>query len=523
MRWLSPLLLILPIIASPAATSPPPTTSPRLDAWLANYCRGAVHPDVPITVPALPAGYHRVQVQLMVRHGDRTPLRSLPPNLPSSPKGTWACPDQLTLARAGGASGNGARLFAKVYEDAQEVIPATSCALGQLTDIGVRQQRSIGIGLRRAFVRPEEDPANPNPGNASGPYLLSADGLSADEVYARATDYPRTQQSIQALLLALSPPPAGETVCPSTAEGFTIHTVEKEADTLFGNVHTCPFLPTNEASVLLQSKEWSLDRSVSAADKATISEAFGESGSTEDQGRDWLFQHIDTLAHMDCHMSVFPPSLTPDLRMLLYELADLRWAVVASDTDHALMSMSTFVLDVLHSSFLDAVNSTSGTGTAASPALRVYGAHDASVAPLLTALGVNVSGWPPLASQVLVELLEPGQDLSGRVIRLSYNGEPQMMAGCGGEILCPWAVWLEKMKSIHKAQARLAGRCHVQVQKPSCGYRYLTNNTLVTILTVLVVVLLIAVGLLVCRIRWMGLNVMFSPVGSDEEDSLPLS
>ena len=119
------------------------------------------------------------QLQVIHRHGDRTPIT------PLADRAFWSSvlPSEAELAS---------------LEDGTTVLrpsdskphPASGDGLfGTLSLRGVRMMREVGAELRRTY-----------------PSLLHEDlPLSADDVRVHCTDFPRTVQSVQALLQGLCP------------------------------------------------------------------------------------------------------------------------------------------------------------------------------------------------------------------------------------------------------------------------------------------------------------------------------
>nr|XP_020666566.1 lysophosphatidic acid phosphatase type 6 [Pogona vitticeps] len=65
--------------------------------------------------------------------------------------------------------------------------------------------------------------------------------------------------------------------------------------------------------------------------------------------------------------------------------------------------------------------------------LILYAVHDVTLFPLLIALGVFNSKWPPYAADITLELYQHSKDW---FIRLTYNGEEVVPQGCRAG-LCP--------------------------------------------------------------------------------------
>ncbi|KAJ9085305.1 hypothetical protein DSO57_1015324 [Entomophthora muscae] len=147
------------------------------------------------------------QLIVIHRHGDRTPLAPrfqgvLPSNWNFCAKGN----QKLAHIPAGGAAPRSSvLLYHKISEvvearDALKVpfvpnsiLEASSCTYGQLTDVGRATLERNGRHLRKIY----SEHLNFLP--------QKLEGAAPDDFYFRTTDYPRTIESLQHLLLGLFP------------------------------------------------------------------------------------------------------------------------------------------------------------------------------------------------------------------------------------------------------------------------------------------------------------------------------
>ena len=146
---------------------------------------------------------------VFVRHGDRTPAGTLPGNATGV---TFDCSYRMATLPVNVPVGTeptsvpAARAYPKLYLPGRNVLPG-NCMRGQLTSIGAAQHQALGASLRARYVD--------KLGFLSPQY-------EASEVYVRATDVPRTQQSAQ--VRPPPPPPArprsrGDAGAPEPAHG----------------------------------------------------------------------------------------------------------------------------------------------------------------------------------------------------------------------------------------------------------------------------------------------------------------
>eukprot|EP00899_Mesostigma_viride_P019588 jgi/Mesvir1/27630/Mv07361-RA.1 len=119
-----------------------------------------------------------------------------------------------------------------------------SCNIGQLTARGHQQLRALGASVRALY--------------ADKLGLLPAD-IQPSDVYVRATDTPRTQQSAQAFLEGLKYPPPSLPVDVTPRHRhqntFVIHTLPSRVETLTPNFESCPEL-ARPKSTRFDSAAW---------------------------------------------------------------------------------------------------------------------------------------------------------------------------------------------------------------------------------------------------------------------------
>lgn len=119
------------------------------------------------------------QVQIVFRHGDRTPMNEV-----KHAPVTWTCSENTLQSLSDGASVasvNGDRSFRVLPEPGHQIL-AGNCSAGQLTSVGVAQHQALGAWLRAHYI--------------DDLHFLSGD-YQPDAVYIRSTDVPRTIQSVQ--------------------------------------------------------------------------------------------------------------------------------------------------------------------------------------------------------------------------------------------------------------------------------------------------------------------------------------
>jgi len=383
------------------------------------------------------------QVQLVIRHGDRSPITSLttpPPDFDCKLKEpTIRFVAELVRERfhVAGIQGKASldyltRALLHPLNDSQQPNSAVlvgaadkaaaggegqACFPGQLTERGVRQQLSNGRYLQERY------------GKALGVKDVEK------EVYFRSTNYPRTFTSGAALLLSFLAPLVPDRVPVIVQE-------DNNKEPLFGRGLIGASRPRNvdpfqspadergscEAAFSLaarQEKTFLMD--------ADLEQAFFEqlnlAPAAEAEARHLsVADATDPLMGMACHKHPLPVhrSLVRSLKEETDRMFCERFAGAEGGREGTRLGMQPFLKEVLgrfqeHGS--------------TKLKLALYSAHDTVLSPLLGALDVldKHCYWPPYASRVVFEMWGPpavgkveggeGEEKEEDAVRILYNGE----------------------------------------------------------------------------------------------------
>jgi hypothetical protein len=330
------------------------------------------------------------------------------------------------------------RLYRKRYEGGRESLHG-DCALGQLTSVGAAQHASIGAGFKQRYLDAQAFPE------------LNAT-LDARQIFVRATDVYRTQQSAQSQLNHMfSSPPTKECL----THVITVHTVEKAQENMAPNEGKCPYLHDLEVSILA-SGEWPAAVDDIAAAMDQISHVFRTPlppASSIYERAYWLVSYADTFRVMDCHGEAFPAEITPALREQLYAAVDVWWRVVFSNETYATLAVGEFLVQDLTPGMAASLTDPSA------PKFSLFSGHDTTIAPLLGVLQLPLLAWPPLASQIVIELYRHAQT-SDAFLRIIYNGKVVLPPFCtpeNGHSLCTWREWEAHVRAVNHTLSVLEG------------------------------------------------------------------
>eukprot|EP00771_Trimastix_marina_P001768 gnl/Trimastix_PCT/2866.p1 GENE.gnl/Trimastix_PCT/2866~~gnl/Trimastix_PCT/2866.p1 ORF type:complete len:399 (-),score=67.43 gnl/Trimastix_PCT/2866:68-1264(-) len=335
-------------------------------------------------------------VQMLTRHGDRTPLHPLPVHdIP------WIC-SQSVLSHP---SSNGdhrvtvGRLYRKKYLHGHQIYPG-NCSLGQLTNIGCEQHRTLGQTLRQRYIKDSD--------------FLSPE-LDLNQIYIRSTDKERTLQSAQCQLLGLYPP------TPGTED---IHIIPIETGSLDGeifhpNYDLCPKLKRLRKAIH-KSPEWvamyrslePLRRELCALWNITV-EQFPP------------FHHLyDQLACRTAHGLPFPPGITPADKLQMDKLK--AWEM---HMEFHNLSFNRLAIGPVVGIFLDNIQEKLHGDHLSSMRYMLHSAHDHTIGGMLFALGLWDNKWPRYAANIAWELLTDSETREP-YLRILYNQEVKVPPPC---------------------------------------------------------------------------------------------
>ncbi|XP_016057826.1 PREDICTED: lysophosphatidic acid phosphatase type 6 [Miniopterus natalensis] len=341
-------------------------------------------------------------VQVVFRHGARSPLKQLPleeqvewnPRLLEVPPQTQF--EYTVTNLAGGPKPHS--LFDSQYH---KTVLKGGMFAGQLTSVGMRQMFALGERLRKNYV---EDI----------PFLSPT--FNPREIFVRSTNMYRNLESTRCLLAGLFQ---------RQKEGpAVIHTDEASSEVLYPNFQNCWSL---RERIRGRRQAASLQSGISE-DLKKVKEGMGIASS---DGVDFLIL-FDNVAAEQVHGLLSCPTLKRFAHVIEQRAVDTALFVQGGDRESLQMAVGPF-LHLLESNLLKAVDP--ATPPDSNRKLYLYATHDVTLLPLLLALGIFDHKWPPFAADVTLELYQH-QESSEWFVQLYYHGEEQVPRGCPDE-LCP--------------------------------------------------------------------------------------
>ncbi|RHY04267.1 hypothetical protein DYB26_010192 [Aphanomyces astaci] len=421
---LRPSSLALLVLAATAAN---PSNANAYPAYCAkDMSANKIQPLEPSTARTL----QLVQVQVVVRHGARTPW---------SGKKCWDGYDEewncsiRELQRpeiVGNKTWAASREFEKIYTRGDNTFRGT-CNLGQMIDEGYSQQVSNGQHLREAYVGPQG-------------LFKSTEGLdftNTSDFYFESSDIPRTINSgmvqftkapdivdfiIMDTLFTSTNASSSSIASPSKPPPVPWHTNDYARNTITPNPSMCPKLNWIDAH-WRQSPEY-------------VRWTRSAANTKLEQDIRRVVTNYDHVTLYDCFMTAkctdraLPAGIDDDLfvRSTSREESVQIQQYLYNHSAYAQAGMAAYTKRLRDR----AVAVTLGNG----PRFVLSAAHDTTIMPLLAALGGSawLTEWVPYASHMIFEVYA---NATSHYVRVLYQGQPLAIPGCATEV-CPFEALL---------------------------------------------------------------------------------
>ncbi|KAF9573617.1 hypothetical protein EC968_008252 [Mortierella alpina] len=370
-----------------------------------NYCQ-AQRPSIRTYPSPKVEGSTLVHAQLLVRHGDRTPITVLPLDVDIS----WDCTNTSTYSFSGVGQPEGEPFqYANVLAHQVVSIPAGSpfattkmwkgnCIPGQLTSVGAMQHRRLGAALRQIYV---------------GKFKLLPATYDPEIVQIRSTDVWRTKQSAENFMAGMYGIPGQSQR--SLLPVLQIHTLPAEIEYLYMNDRVCPRLNQLRADAQQHSKVLKKLQHDNRDFQKELVDILGEK-------RTWN-GFMDTVLPRVCHDKPLQCRQEDGAKRCIdSSIAERILENVATQTAETYRDMNG-MFEVLQLGIGPLANDIKQNLLAARDNGKVrfqfYSGHDTTIAPMLGMLDAADMRWPPYASNILIELWKSPN--GHHFVRVLYN------------------------------------------------------------------------------------------------------
>lgn len=349
-------------------------------------------------------------VQVVFRHGARSPLKPLPleEQVEWSPKLLEIPPQTRFDYRVTNLAG-GPKPHSPYDSEYHKTTLKGGMFAGQLTKVGMQQMFALGERLRKNYV---EDI----------PFLSPV--FNPQEVFVRSTNMFRNLESTRCLLAGLFQHQKGPVI---------IQTDEASSEVLYPNYQNCWSLREKTRG---RKKAAILQPGISE-DLEKVKAGVGINSSDEVD----FFVLLDNVAAEQVHSLLSCPALKRFAQMIEQRAVEAAlYTLQQEDREGIQMAVGPF-LHLLEGNLLKAADPT--TPSSKTRKLYLYATHDVTLMPILMALGIFDHKWPPFAADLTMELYQH-QESKEWFVQLSYHGEEQVPRGCPDK-LCPLDKFLSTM------------------------------------------------------------------------------
>ncbi|XP_030181887.1 lysophosphatidic acid phosphatase type 6 [Lynx canadensis] len=351
-------------------------------------------------------------VQVVFRHGARSPLKPLPREQAEWNLQLLEVPPQTQLDYTVTNLAGGLKPHSPFDSQYRKTVLKGGMFAGQLTNVGMQQMFALGQRLRKSYVE-------------NIPFLSPT--FNPLEVFVRSTNIYRNLESTRCLLAGLFQ---------SQKEGpIVIHTDEASSEVLYPNYQNC----------------WSLqERTRGRRQAACLQPGISEDlqkvkegmGIANNDGVDFL-SLFDNVAAEQVHSLPSCPTLRRFAQMIEQRAVDTALYVMQREDRESLQMAVGPFLHILESNLRKVMDPATAPGKTRK--LYLYAAHDVTLMPLLIILGIFDHKWPPFAVDLTMELYQHRESKEW-FVQLYYRGEEQVPKGCPDQ-LCPLDKFLNTLSA----------------------------------------------------------------------------
>ena len=360
--------------------------------------------------------YKLVQVHVVIRHGDRSPMYGVG-GIDLKEKLHLDCTlDSVPNTQNNSDFQNYKSTMEAIWQDAQAdstalmygIYPKEKTCMGaQLTGIGAAQHLSNGINFKRTYIDKHQ---------------LLQPNFNASEIHIRTTSCARTYQSAIAFLYGFLPKFDFSKLKIFTGDlpNFCTSTKNKSR----GSSCTCSAVTTYDQKAQRETRRKRKNSKLYTRLNSELSELTG----TPVDKLTWISSILDYLNGYICHSLPFP-CYSESGKCFTWPLVGRMWNykdTYMSKVEAINYSYKKYSRLYIHP-LLREIAKRMGRVVRRKDTVKfvLYSGHDMTVTPLTTALGFNEGLHPPFASRVVFELYKylATNSTQGYFTRYLYNGK----------------------------------------------------------------------------------------------------
>mmetsp|Transcript_27886 Transcript_27886/g.41158 ORF Transcript_27886/g.41158 Transcript_27886/m.41158 type:complete len:477 (-) Transcript_27886:71-1501(-) len=397
--------------------------------------------------------YRVVQVHVIHRHGDRSPITPLRDEdfwseqlIPETLRSKLDATTQLVRSSKHQHSASGQGPF------------------GKLTQLGLFQMVQLGTTLREQLIQQDAEDTYHKEGTSDANKLFNerTNPMHHSKMEVWSTDFPRTIQSVQGTLMGLFPHLEGKIMVDVQHTDIMIPDPQprrtKEQQELESTLSKS-LLKLQKREEELKAVKEQVQQLLAPFVAANVVRPFGIGTEKVEQGKKRLlsWSQLSEITKCLALRDKLPSTFTPELQQVVTDHTAWRWFHLFRHPRLAHLAMHSFCYGKIVKEMLEFNTNNNDTSK---KQLFLYSAHDSTLIGMLCALHLQqAASWPDYASYLKLELVQCLQQPTDNTrdnsqqlkVRCFFNDEPLQFEWCNSEddaYLIPLELLANKLDTI---------------------------------------------------------------------------